>query len=217
MLHRPAVWTPLSIRRQPQLVVSEINLEIILVGAAAILTNNSPARGPQYIPSEDIPTSTTTEANDLWVTFFARPNQPGLNGLTFQVPSSMRPAPAPIQQVLVTMNVAGQKDLIGPLQAKPIDSGLYQVDGNYFNQSGDWQMSVTIKRAGLPDAEAILPWTVAPSGGPHPIIISDQPLEPILPLLAGLLMIITLVAMVITWPHRTNRSNPITNGPLDVK
>jgi copper transport protein len=212
LFHRPSGWTPISFKRRPFLVITELSLGVLLIGMAAVVTNSTPAHGQQYIPAGDIPSSVTSIANDLWITFSAKPNQPGQNVLSIEVDNSLRPAPAPVQQVLVAFNITGQKRSQDPILARQIDTNLYQLTGNYFDQMGDWQVEVMVRRQGFPDAVTLLAWTVAPPGGPRPIIISDQPLDAILTPLSGIMLVSLIIILIVTWPKKSRGSVPVLDN-----
>jgi len=104
-------------------------------------------------------------ADDLLVSLSVRPNLPGANFLDLSVVSTRRPAPASVEQVIVALR--GPNGAAGgqQLAAQPLGGGRYQVASDALSRPGDWQVLVTVRRPGLSDARATLPWSV-PTGQP---------------------------------------------------
>ena len=121
------------------------------------------------------------------------------------MPSSRRTGPATYPQLV----------------ARPIGNGRYELAGDSITAPGDWSVKVTIDRPGLPPARLTTPWTVVPSAvpvTPRRIVVSDEPLSPILTA-AALLGTILLAAVLAYAGYRRARVPAIpepARGPSPV-
>jgi copper transport protein len=172
---------------------------LALLLLAAILSAAQPARGPAFDPPTEavgIPTA-TTQAGDLVVTLSVKPNLPGRNFVSLGVFDTRRPAPAPIEAVLVGIQRPGVA-ADAPLAAESLAVGRYLVVEDLLAGAGDWRFMILVKRPGLPDTATTLPWTVqAPAPPPRPVLVSNRSLAPALTLaalLSAMLLISTLIA-----------------------
>jgi copper transport protein len=178
---------------------------------AAYLGSTQPARGPEFdAPVEtDQPTSITSMADDLLVNFSIKPNQPGQNFITVGVFNTRRPAPAPIESVLVKMISPDEQNVFQFNATLSEKEGTYQISTGALDVSGDWKIAVMIKRTGWNDAVLDLPWKVAPAAtiAARPTLISNRPLAPLLTiaslllsiLFGGAWLILTLKPDLIYW------------------
>jgi copper transport protein len=177
---------------------------LTLLRLAAGLSAAQPARGPEFDPPSEAAdvSATTTKAADLVVTLSVRPNLPGRNFISLGVFNTRRPAPAPIEAVVVDLRAPGAGgDTQLPAEAQ--GNGHYQVVGDALTSAGDWQLTVVVKRPGLPDTVAVLPWTVAaPTAAPRPVLVSNRPLAPGLTLAALLLALLLLGVLAAPWLRR---------------
>jgi copper transport protein len=166
---------------------------------AALLTAAQPARGPAFDPpAPETPGVALTQADDLVMTLALKPNRPGQNFVSLNVIDTRRPAPAPIAEVAVQFQSPGAQE-ISRLVARPIGTGRYEVTDDSIVGSGDMPIHVTVRRAGLPDVNATLPWTVLPAGDrPRPVLVSNQPLAPALSLAALLIGLLVIAALAAT-------------------
>ena len=215
-LRRPAGRTPFA----PEQLWRTVRVEAAGIGivqlATAVLSATQPARGPELAPPDEdatTPSIFTATADDLVVTMSIKPNRPGQNFITLGVFNTRRPAPAPIEQVLVRLQPPGQPAV--SLIAEPEAEGKYQISGDVINAPGEWQISIVVARAGLPDAIAATPWTVrAASAAParRPVLVSDRPLAPWLTPLAGGLALLFGGAAVWLWRRGRSaaRASPVS-------
>jgi copper transport protein len=195
MLRRPIGWTLLKREHIGRTVLLEA------IGAASILlvvgflTASRPARGPEFDPPVEsaVPAALNTPVNDLVLTLSVKPDRPGQNIIALGVFNTRRPVPAPIERVTVQLTPPnGQRPAI-ELEAVRQPDGIYQMGGNAIDMAGDWQMNVNVKRKGLPDATLATPWTVLPplsTSIARAVLISNQPLAPVLTAAAVLLMLV---------------------------
>jgi len=72
-----------------------------------------------------------------------------------------------------------------------------KIGGNQLNLAGRWQIDVVVRRKGLEDRVARIEWNVPPDDPPRPVIISNQPWEPILTLAAVLLLMSILIVIAV--------------------
>lgn len=163
--------------------------------------SSQPARGPEFdpLPSEDAaPQTASSNVADLVVTFSIKPNRPGQNFISIGAFDTRRPAPAPIERVRVRLTSPGGDDKID-LNADVIGKGKYQITGDAINASGDWQVTVDVQRPGLADAVWSFAWNVMPVSrlSPRPVQISNQPLAPILNLIAVIAAVVLGSALMI--------------------
>jgi copper transport protein len=152
----------------------------LLLLLAAFLSAAQPARGPAFDPpaAEPAMAAATTRADDLVITLALKPNRPGQNFVTLGVFDTRRPAPAPIDAVTVQFQLPDQPPLAGRL-ATALGKGRYEIADDTIGSAGDIAIIVTVRRGGLPDAIATLPWTVLPAAqAPRAVLVSNQPLAP---------------------------------------
>lgn len=167
---RPPIW---------RAVRAEALVGGAVVLCAAVLAASQPARGLEFDPpAAEVPALATTHADDLVVTVALKPNRPGQNFIALGVFDTRRPAPGPIDEVrarLVSQGGAATPEL----NARPQGAGRYEIVDAALAQPGAWQLTVTVRRAGLPDATTTLPWTVLPPAqATRPVLISAAPLAP---------------------------------------
>jgi len=183
-LSRPVGWKPLSLKRLPVLVLAESAAGIVVLLATGVLTSLPTANGPEFAPPPP-PVSPVTApsqlADDLLVTFEARPNVPGQNVMLIQAVSLRRPPPAEIMRVIVHTTFLGQDIGTVSADAQQISPGLYQLAGDQLSLAGPWHIEVAVRRKGLEDSKARFDWTVPPAVVPRrTLVVSNRPLEPIL-------------------------------------
>ncbi len=179
LLRRPAGWSPFKRIGLGRMVLLEtIGASVVLL-LAAFLSAAQPARGPAFDPpATETPATATAHADDLIVTLALKPNRPGQNFVTLGVFDTRRPAPAPIGEVAVQLMSPGTQN-IARLVASPLGKGRYEVIDDSIAGADDMSIVVTVRRAGLPDAIATLPWTVLPvAQQPRVVLVSNSPLAP---------------------------------------
>ncbi len=76
--------------------------------------------------------------------------------------------------------------------AEEASKGKYQITGNTIGLPGEWAMTVTVHRTGMQDSVWSFPWNVLPVSrlSPRPVVVSNQPLEPIVNIIALLLAVV---------------------------
>lgn len=212
LLRRPPRWTPLSLRRLPALVLVEATLGLLVLLATGVITASPQARGPEFGPvTEELPTALTQSVDDLVVTFAAKPNQPGQNVFTVRAVSTRRPPPAEIMRVILRFTFLGQETGRVSADAREIEPGFYQVGGGYLSLTGPWQIDVVVRRKGIEDSVAPFDWTVPPPGPSRRAILSSRPLEPLLTVVAALIILLIPSVMAGAWLMRGQFTEPIRN------
>jgi copper transport protein len=211
LLHEPARAriagvVPLVARLLPatagfrRTIVLEAAGGILVVGAAALLGASAPARGPGLEPAGPaarIPGAVASQVADLALEVSVRPNHPGQNFVNVAVYDTRRPAPAPIERVMVRL-VPPAGSPAAPAAARPTAKGQYELADGSIAGPGDYRIAVTVVRRGLPDVVYETPWTVTPT--PVRVIVSDQPLAAVATPAAalaglGLLLVLAFVAV----------------------
>ncbi|MBI5566436.1 MAG: copper resistance protein CopC/CopD [Chloroflexi bacterium] len=188
LLHRRLNRSPRQLRRT---LLLEAAGGLLLLIAVAWLTASQPARGPEFDPPTETISALTAKADDLLLTTSIKPNRPGQNFININVANTRRPAPAPIERVVVQLSPRGDQSQVLTLTADELADGMYQLATNGVDRSGDWDLSVTVIRSGLPDTAWATTWQVLPIGSgarPRPVVISNQPLAPVLNTLALLIV-----------------------------
>jgi copper transport protein len=195
VLRRPIGWTLLDRQQLGRTIGLEAIGAASLLLVAGFLTASQPARGPEFDPpaAVTVPAALNTPVNDLMLTLSVKPDRPGQNFISLAVFNTRRPAPAPIERVTVRLTPPdGQRQPI-ELEAARQSDGIYQVGGSTIDMVGDWRMVVNVKRNGLPDVTLTTPWTVLPAltaASARTVLISNQPLAPVLTLAAGVLALV---------------------------
>jgi copper transport protein len=215
VLRRPLGWAPFGVGRLRQTLMLEVVLASGVMFLTAVLGAAQPARGPQWDPSTGpnvVPGEISASAGDLLVTLSVKPDRPGQNFVAVGVYDTRRPAPAPIDKVLVRF---GRPDGGGALLtavADSLGSGHYQVTGSMIDAAGNWQLEVVVQRPGLSDAHLATGWTVLPPASaltPRPVLVSNTPLAPVMSLTAlGLGTILTL-GWAALWLLRRGRAGRV--------
>jgi len=212
-LGRPIGWTPLTLRQLPRLILLEVSLGLLALLATGIITATPPARSAEFaLAADEIPTALDQTIDDMLVTFSARPNRPGQNVFMVRAVSVRRPPPAEIMRVILRFTFLEQEVGRTSVDAVEIEPGLYQVGGNYLSLAGAWQVEVVVRRRGIEDSVARFNWLVAPPGPPRPLLLSRQPLEPVLTIAAAITGLIPLVMAGVWWRRKRRATLAFTQA-----
>ena len=187
-------------QRAPRALLLTLGLEaggaLALVLLAAVLGSSAPARGPQFEPPAAAPIATlvTQERDALLASVSMKPNRAGPNLLSVQVVDTRRPAPAPIDAVAVVLQRPGSS----ALERLPTTRSGNRYDvGAVSMATGDVRISVIISRVGLAPTVVDVPWRVNPPEVLRaPVVISSEPLAPLVNLGALLLTLVAALAFV---------------------
>jgi len=150
----------------------------LALAAAAFLTSGQPAREPRFVAvAGPAPTRQVDgPVADLQERVQVGPNRPGRNIAVVDVFDTRRPAPAPVQAVLVRVLAADGSGL-PPTPATPL-----AIRGRWsatvaVPAAGAVQVEVTVVRSGLPPARHAFGWVVAGrAGDARPARVSTAPL-----------------------------------------
>jgi len=174
--------------RLPLTIALEATGAIAVVALAAVLSASAPAIGPQFAPPGLSPniTQLTREQDDLLITLAVKPNRSGPNLVSARLVPTTRPARGPVQNV--TILVSRPDDPQGQLMATTRSGSAFDA-GSVRLGAGDVSFTVKISRAGIGDTVVTVPWRVeALDVARVPVVVSNQPLAPVVNLAALLVM-----------------------------
>lgn len=173
----------------------EVALGIAVVAATGLLTSLSPAIGPDRAAGGGVDAMSEI-VDDMVVTLTATPNLPGDNVLVVYAASTVRPAIASIDRVLV--RIARPADGIDRVteQMEEVEPGRFRLGGSELARPGAWVIDVVVRRRGLPDVVATFDWTVSTPGSAGAPSL-DDPLEPVTATAA--VMLLLGLAAVVLW------------------
>ncbi len=172
-------------------VVAEGLAAVVVFVLAAMLTSGQPAMEPQLIRTADGAVVPVIDAavDDLQETLSVRPNLPGRNVVLVDAFQTRRPLRGRISEVLITFFDPDGRGSTA-LAAADLGDGKWSVSTD-FQSSGGRNFSVTVRRAGLPDATWSARWTVGGgANSQHPVLISNAPI-------AGILQAASLVLLLV--------------------
>jgi copper transport protein len=174
-------------------LIGEATLSVVVLGLAAVITSGQPALEPQLVkdPAAKVVPVQDARVADLQQTLAVRPNLPGQNLVLVDVFDTRRPAPAPIRRVTVGLIDADGTDS-GAVPAEQLADGRWSAPV-MLNGTGLSRVTVTVQRAGLPDAVHAYRWAVGgASATDRSVLVSTSPIR------KELLMIWFLVMIVLT-------------------
>jgi len=171
------------------------------VAAGALIATAGPAVGREYLAAarRPPPTSTTLQADDLFVRLRASPALPGANTVEIQVTNTRRPAPAAIAGV--DLDITGA-DGDTRVTATPDAAGVVLVDAVKL-AAGSNKASVTVRRDGMPDGHASFQVEAPAPVYTAPVFVSSRPIRTPL-LVAAVVLGVTLLAFLVV-PVRGRR------------
>jgi copper transport protein len=193
-------------RRTRRTVLVEMSLLTGVLLMTAGLVSTHQASGPQWRPPTEAAVQGLTSANvdDLVQTLSVRPNLPGRNFITVNVFDTRRPAPAPVQAVLVTLR--GPDGTTVTRAAGPAAPNSYLLATDDVVSSGPWEITVTAVRPQLAPASGAFTWVVPPAAVVvRQPVVSLNPLTPYTGWLASMVLLIGVAAMALLLRRRTRR------------
>jgi copper transport protein len=182
----------------------------LVVLLAATLGATQPATGPVWAPPEPIEPSTDLvagPADDLLMSMTIRPNLPGRNFISVNVFNTRRPEPAPIEHVSVSLTPADGSGQASVYEVASIGDGHYETAVDLVDAGRPLDLAVTATRPGLSDAILGGTWTITATAGPirtYPVMISAEPLAPVLSDLATFATIALLAMAAIAGLRKTS-------------
>lgn len=182
LLQKPAGWTPFSVDKLPRLVLLEASVGLIVLLATGIVTASPAAIGPGYLPypEKEQPSTMTQSVEDMIISFSSKPNLPGQNIFVVRATSHRRPAPAEVAKVILRFTYLEEDLGTVSVDAQEIEATSFRLGGGYFSLPGRWHVAVAVRRLGVEDSIGSFEWIVPPTAEPEPVVVSDQPLRPIL-------------------------------------
>jgi len=190
--HKPTGWTPLTSRKFTRLVVLEAALGVAVFALAGLLTAAPTARGAAYAAANDVPESLSQLADDMIISLSVNPNRAGPNVFTVRAVSNRRPAPAEVLRVILRLTYQDQDLGMTSVDMEEVEPGFFLIGSDVLNLVGVWQMDVVVRRQGMEDSIARFFWMVPPSGPAQPVVVSNQPWEPLLTLAAAVLLLLVV-------------------------
>ncbi len=163
-VHRPAADAPAAggLARR---VGIEAAVSLVLLLTVALLVQTPPPPRPQPPVAPALPFINIAQANDLLVHLQISPNQPGSNRFWTHL---YRPDTSPIGDVqLVRLFFAPKQAELGQARTDLPTQGndIYVDEGAWMSQSGEWDVTVYVRRRGMDDATATFAVTVPPAPG----------------------------------------------------
>jgi copper transport protein len=234
--HALLTWKALGRRgrrtvRLPSRLPATIALEGIgalsVVLLASVLGASAPAQGPQFEPPQSTLaiTQETRAQSSLLTTLSVKPNRSGPNLVSVVVANKSWPAtPAQAVSVVVTEPGGLTQTLSTTASDKPsgnsftgggstiaFDAGLTRLE------AGDATFTINVMRQGFPPTTIVVPWKVAALPVRRAsVVVSDQPLAPLVTMLAILGALIAL-AVITAGAMRGGGGGPFwgrrTRGP----
>jgi hypothetical protein len=153
--------------------------------------------------------ATGTRAGALWV---AR------EVLLINITGADGQPPADILRVILRFTFLGQQVGTVSTDAGQLSPGRYMRGGSQLSLAGQWLVDVVVRRKGKEDSVARFDWTVALPLPSRPVLVSDQPLKPVLTVVAAVLFAGMLAAAGVLWTQRALRSPgppEVYNAPTD--
>jgi copper transport protein len=144
-------------------LMAELTAIVVIVVAAAALSGGQPPNDPRWQPRPIVESTTgtlSTQVDDLMLAVALTPSTPGDNFANVQVFQTRRPTPAPVHDVLVSLD--GSAARVTSQQA----ATEWLLPISVVN-TGRHTVAVTVQRPGYPDAKATFAWNVGPNVGTH--------------------------------------------------
>ena len=139
-------------------VLAIAGIVLCIFAAAAVYGSNHRSWGQVLDLSPPGPVS--TKVSDLVISVSVKPDCIGENLVGIWVMDTRRPAPAPIDKVLVRFSPPGSNGVDVTAAAVALGNGRFQVSGKTFDVPGVWKITISVKRPGLKDAILAIPWSV---------------------------------------------------------
>lgn len=151
----------------------------LAIGLVAFMTASTPASGVEWRPAiAEGSRQLAVVSDDIQIGVTVSPNAPGQNFILIDTATVRRPALAPIDRVIARVR-STDVELAGTTFEIPATDrdGEYELATTSFSVSGNYDLKIVVRRAGLPDKVAEFDWTVA-DPSPRDVIISDHAISP---------------------------------------
>jgi copper transport protein len=184
-------------------VAAEAAIGAAVLAAAGVLTTAAPARGPAFAPQRPVVAATvSTQARDVVLTSTIRPNRPGTNVVRVVAASTIRPAPAPIESVVLhAPGRGGTAIALRPLGREQGWFGTVQLA-----RSGETRLGLVVRR-GAASLSASFGWRVEPADPAHSVAVSSRKLAPLLDRAALVLVAALGIGVAIFFAARTSKTS----------
>ena len=185
---------------------------------ASVLTSVQPALGPEFEPAStsagsSLPSSISTQVDDLLLSVGIKPNRPGQNFIDVSVFDTRRPAPAPIEQLVLQLEPPGKPDQPKAILLDSQGAGQFRTASNDLDLPGDWTIKLTVRRDGLADVVWTTAWYVLPGlPSPRAMILSNRPLAPVLTLASAICAVGLAALFIGVRMRRTRRASQYRPG-----
>ncbi len=184
-LGRPVGWSPVSRAKFPALVVAEVLVLVVAVGAAAVLTSVPTAR--EVALAERVTAPGTASLGGVFVSFEALPAGTDQSRLIARARVTDKLQPQPVDAIDVTLT--SQAGMTVSKSLDMIEPGRFEVSTAAL-AAGSWHGLVSVSRQGL--APLALPVDLTVEGAsPAKVTTMEQVLTLIAVLIAFLLGIAT--------------------------
>ena len=152
---------------------------LAVVAVVALLTAVSPASGVEWLPTVDAEArQLAIVQDDVQLAMTVRPNVPGQNLVLIDAISTRRPAPAPIDRVLVRVTPLDFEAAMTVFDATPTGPrGEYDVATTSFAVPGRYEVAVVVRRGAMLDVIGNFEWSVASPTGARETVLSDAALD----------------------------------------
>lgn len=141
------------------LVLSEIVVVVLILGATAILTGVPPAT---TAPGEGRAFQETRPLGTVNATLVVTPNRAGTNRIEIGL-TDQQGQPVTVEQVRLSLHhmdmAMGQREVT----AEPVGPGQYQASGNFLSMGGRWQADVQVQSVGAANATGSFRFTTGQS------------------------------------------------------
>jgi copper transport protein len=178
---------------------------VVVLAAAATLASAQPATGRIWSAQPPVAPIASATTQGLVETVQVAPNRPGRNFVTLDVYDTRRPTPAPVSGVSVMLSQAGGgQTTTAPAIAQGTGRWLLATDA--FAAPGRWTVTVVVARAGMTPVAQSYRWVVADPGlATREVVLSDQPLKPLLDRVAGALAVVSVLLALAVPTYRRGR------------
>jgi len=157
----------------------EAAVGIMVLATAAVLTVSVPANGTTWLPvTHSESRQLAVVQDDIQMGLTVTPNVPGQNLVLVDATNTRRPAPAPIDRVLVRIEPVDIDVAVETIEVEPTGNpGEYQVATTRFGVPGAYNVELVVRRVGLPDVVSDFDWAVANGSNARDVVLSDRELR----------------------------------------
>lgn len=184
---------------------------LLILAASGALSVGTPARGPAFAPSGTAgPGVVSAQVDDLLESAALAPNTVGPSWLRVEVSQTRRPARASVTGVTASLVGPNSSATTTRSLARTEIANAWELGGVSLTAAGNWQLTITTQRTGLPDTVWRAGWIVQSNpGGTRKPLISDRPWETVLNHIALVIALLTLgIGSTALWiEHRRHRPN----------